>query len=87
MSYLVAAVLFIASGQFPAGESPELMSLTPEEMVFASKLTDGNRKTFCSVFSAEEREASLDAAEEVTPDQSVEQILFSKGPQPTPVNK
>ena len=87
MSYLVAAVLFIASGQFSVGESPELMSLTPEEMVFASKLTEGNRKTFCFVFSAEEREASLDAAEEVTPDQSVEQILFSKGPHPTPVNK
>ncbi len=65
-------VSFMASLLFSFTSSKEAFSLTPEEMVFVSKLSDENRKKFCYQFSSEERILAMQ--EELSPDESVEKI-------------
>jgi len=50
-------VLVAQEQQFPSGIAPSMsvFSLTAEEMVFASKLSDENRRLFCYQFSSKER--------------------------------
>ncbi len=48
-------------------------------MVFASKLSDENRRLFCYTFSDKERKDAMDASKEFSPNQGVESVLqFSK---------
>ncbi len=54
-----------------------MFSLSPEEMVFASKLSDENRHRFCYLFSPKERSLSMHASDSsLLPDQNVE-LVFS----------
>lgn len=53
--------------------SQEAFLLTPEEMVFASKLSDQNRQKFCYQFSGQERSFAM--KETLSPNESVEKIL------------
>ena len=65
-----------------------LFSITPDEMVFASKLSDENRRLFCYKFSINERQIALQRWEEMqdvndieaesassTPDDAVEDVF------------
>ena len=73
--------LFAAAGQVQESNSSsnaKMFSLTPEEMLFASKLSDSNRRKFCYKFSLKERSLAM-LSEEValSPDERVEKIFAS----------
>lgn len=56
-----------------------VFSLTADEMVFASKLTDENRRQFCYKFSAKERLLCLNQVKKddsFSPDQIVQQVVL-----------
>ncbi len=54
----------------------KMFSLSSEEMVFASKLSDENRRRFCYTFTVKERSLSM-RGDDLTllPDQKVEQVF------------
>ncbi len=54
----------------------ESFSFSPEELVFASKLSDVNRHKFCYIFTQEERSLAFSNAKKVSPDESVETIFI-----------
>jgi hypothetical protein len=80
MRYVLFA-LFICVTQSSFSDEG-LFSVTPEQMVFASKLTDSNRKMFCHQFSMRERQKAVDLwhdeIEPYSPDEAVISILQSK---------
>ncbi len=53
------------------------LAMTTEEMVFASKLSDANRRRFCYQFSTKERLAVIESAKsaQLTADEAVEKQL------------
>ena len=53
----------------------QMFSLTSEEMVFASKLSDENRRIFCYSLSMQERKKVLLTLGELSPDERVEQVV------------
>ena len=53
----------------------ELFSLTPEEMVFASKLSDENRRQFCYKLNLKERLVCLEEAQKKEETCSFDQIV------------
>jgi hypothetical protein len=56
----------------------KMFSLSSEEMVFASKLSDENRHRFCYTFSVKERSLAMKGNDlAVLPDQKVEQVFTS----------
>ena len=68
----------VYSKELPASVSEQnakMFSMTPEEMIFASKLTDENRRLFCYQFSEKERLMSMESFKEasLTADQAVQQ--------------
>ncbi len=80
MCYCIFAMLLFSYIGLQAEEKitfskSQVLSLSPEEMVFASKLSDENRHRFCYTFSIQERAASLEEARRVSPNESVEKIL------------
>lgn len=52
-----------------------IFSLTPEEMVFASKLSDENRRQFCYKFSFKDRISCLAEAQKKENTCSLDQIV------------
>lgn len=54
--------------------NPKMFTLTSEEMVFASKLSDENRHKFCYTFSPEERKEALVEAKNLSPNESIEKV-------------
>lgn len=53
----------------------KMFSLSSEEMVFASKLSDENRRKFCYSFSVRERSLALQETDpNLSPDQKVEKV-------------
>jgi hypothetical protein len=56
-----------------SNSSQDFASLSSEEMVFASKLSDHNRQKFCYLLSKEER--TLAMSEDLSPDEGVEKIV------------
>jgi hypothetical protein len=61
-----------------ASSKAKVFSLTTEEMVFASKLSDANRRRFCYQFSMKERQLAMQAAApSLSADASVEDIFSS----------
>ncbi len=57
--------------------SAKLFSLSSKEMVFASKLSDVNRRRFCYSFSIKERSLAMQADDALSPDQKVEEVYSS----------
>jgi hypothetical protein len=47
-----------------SGKNVKMFSMTPEEMVFASKLNDENRRRFCYQLSTKERLMAMKQAQE-----------------------
>ena len=79
MSFLVwivyPVIIFSAEMEDRASSSnAKAFVLTSQEMVFASKLSDENRRKFCYVFSSEERALALVEAKSLSPDESVEKV-------------
>ena len=78
-------IVFICIFFFGKGDSAEvfsspskMFSLSSEEMLFASKLSDENRRKFCYTFSLKERVAAMQATETLkSPDQKVEDVFAS----------
>jgi hypothetical protein len=72
----------------PVTSSQEtLFSVTPEQMVFAAKLSESYRKLYCHKFSTIERQEALDhwkessnddEYEELSPDQAVRLVVEAK---------
>jgi hypothetical protein len=55
-----------------------VFSLTPEEMVFASKLSDSNRRRFCYQFSIKERHLAMAINDSnLSEDTRVEEVFSS----------
>lgn len=52
----------------------QMFSMTPEEMVFAAKLSDENRRFFCYQLSAKERLICMEQTSN-TADESVEKLV------------
>ncbi len=81
MGYFISCILLLASSVAQAAEDgssfpkSQVFSLTPEEMVFASKLSDENRHKFCYTFSMQERVVTLQASKESSPNESVEKVI------------
>ena len=75
MSYLIAFALLTASSNLQTETKSQAFSLTPEEMVFASKLSDENRHKFCYTFSTQERGLALQEAKDTSPNESVEKVV------------
>lgn len=79
---LFGSTTLIFAGQSHSRDS--LFSITPEQMVFASKLSESYRKLYCHQFSMTERQEALDewlAAREddaetagLSPDDAVREI-------------
>jgi hypothetical protein len=82
MKYLVCLLPLLFS-QVHAAEpeafpSANMFTLSSEEMVFASKLSDSNRRLFCYKLSLKERRLAMQNIEgDLSPDQRVEQIFSS----------
>ena len=56
----------------------QMFSLSPEEMLFASKLSDLNRRHFCYKFSFKERALAMMGEEaQLSPDERVEKVFSS----------
>ncbi len=56
----------------------KMFSLSSEEMVFASKLSDENRHHFCYTFSVKERNMSMSRGDvALLPNQKVERLFAS----------
>lgn len=82
MKYLICLLsFFIFSFGFSAEEksfsSSKMFSLSSKEMLFASKLSDVNRRHFCYDFSFKERSLAMQADDSLSPNQRVEQVYFS----------
>ena len=59
---MIALSLFILlSISGPDPSDPAIFAVTPEQMVFASKLSDRERKIFCHQFSKEQKMQALQA--------------------------
>jgi len=79
---LFSSTTLISAGQSHSRDS--LFSITPEQMVFAAKLSESYRKLYCHQFSMVERQEALDewlAAREdqaetagLSPDDAVREI-------------
>jgi hypothetical protein len=67
-----------ASAQELISPNAKMFSLSPEEMVFASKLSDLNRRRFCYAFSFKERALAMAEEEGSSPDERVEKIFASQ---------
>ena len=60
-SLLCFIFLFLSSTGFCQGASRDyLFSMTPEQMIFASKLTDSYRRVYCNKFSLLQRQQALE---------------------------
>jgi hypothetical protein len=84
--------VFFCSANVVAAESIKnsqetLFSVTPEQMVFAAKLSESYRKLYCHKFSTMERQEALDhwkessyddEYEELSPDQAVRLVVEAK---------
>ena len=81
MKYLLCFLGLFCSIQGKAIEpvpSANMFTLSSEEMVFASKLSDSNRRLFCYKFSLKERHLAMQNSEgDLSPDQRVDQIFSS----------
>gem|GEM_PF-5379241 len=82
MKILLALIICLKSFTLFAKEetlSPggALFSLTANEMVFASKLSDENRHTFCYKFSAKERIACIAKLDKETNLTSPDEIVVA----------
>ena len=81
MGYFTTLILLLVASGLQATErevsfsKSQVFSLTPEEMVFASKLSDENRRTFCYTFSWQERATALQGAKEFSPNESVDKVI------------
>jgi hypothetical protein len=84
MRQLLYAVCLL-SLNIEAANRDSLFSITPEQMVFASKLSDPYRKIYCHNFSMVERQEALDTWKSISssiateldrsPDTSVKSVL------------
>jgi hypothetical protein len=89
MRFFIAFTLLLAASNIHASlednapSKSQVFSLTPEEMVFASKLSDENRHKFCYAFSLQERVLALQESKEISPNESVEKVIAT-APQPHP---
>lgn len=83
MKYLLCLLTLFCSLQGQSAEveafpSANMFTLSSEEMVFASKLSDSNRRLFCYKFSVKERHLAMQNSEgDLSPDQRVDQIFSS----------
>ena len=83
MKYLVyfSCILCFMKGVSAETDSiptAKMFSLSSEEMVFASKLSDANRRRFCYTFSMKERSLVMqDSSPSLSPDQKVDQVFSS----------
>ena len=79
MGYFVLVILLLSSSliaeEGASFSKSQVFSLTPEEMVFASKLSDENRHKFCYTFSVQERVVALQGSKEISPNESVEKVI------------
>ncbi len=83
MKYLICllSVFFVmkveAKEQNPF-PSAKMFSLSSDEMVFASKLSDANRRRFCYTFSVKERTLAMQSSDaSLSPDQRVDELFSS----------
>ncbi len=68
----------VHAAESEAFPSANMFSLSSEEMVFASKLSDANRRLFCYKFSVKERHLAMqNSGGDLSPDQRVDQIFSS----------
>lgn len=68
--------LFLESSESFSESNSQMFSLSPEEMVFASKLSDENRHRFCYKFSFKERSLAMsEGKESLSPNEKVEQVF------------
>ena len=81
MKYLLCFSSLFCSIQAAEPESfpsANMFTLSSEEIVFASKLSDSNRRLFCYKFSLKERHLAMQNSEgDLSPDQRVDQIFSS----------
>jgi hypothetical protein len=83
MKYLFCLLILFCSIQGQTAEpvsfpNANMFSLSSEEMVFASKLSDSNRRLFSYKFSVKERHLAMQNSEgDLSPDQRVDQIFSS----------
>ncbi|MBX9924421.1 MAG: hypothetical protein K2Y01_09955 [Rhabdochlamydiaceae bacterium] len=81
LSCYSACLLAFASPLFSesrASSKAKVFSLTSEEMVFASKLSDVNRRRFCYQFSIKERTLAMQTIDsDLTADARVEEVFSS----------
>ncbi len=61
--------------QASQGSRSQGFSLEVEEIVFASKLSDENRRAFCYILSGEQRQKVLESAKTKSPNESVKVFL------------
>ena len=71
----IVACLFILQTLGAFANQSELFSLTPGEMVFASKLSDENRRNFCYKLTSKERLVCLEEAQKKEDTCSFDQIV------------
>lgn len=80
--FLLCSVSFfseeMSTQDFTPSSKSKMFSLSSEEMLFASKLSDLNRRHFCYKFSFKERALAMMGDEDhLTPDECVEKVFSS----------
>ncbi len=62
----VVSCSLYAEQESSSADSKNLFTMTPEEMVFAAKLNDQNRKLFCYSFSFKQRQEAIRIMQEMS---------------------
>lgn len=76
MSFFIFPTLVFSEVQ--ASSRAKVFSLTSEEMLFASKLSDANRRRFCYQFSMKERNLAMQTVDSnLSADARVEDVFSS----------